>query len=262
MNRQQQAINDYLQALLNDVEDEALPELPVAEAEPETRTPTLGLDQLVAEIPEVVTETETELKTEVEVEVEVEAPAVEVVTEAEPALAEPEVTPDVVTASAGEVSGGIPDWAEGKFQCLLFKVSGLTLAVPLVKLNSVMPWPEKINETPNRTDWYLGLVSSHGQNVKVIDTALMVLPENRRQSLVGDAAERFSHILLVDDYNWGLACDAIGDVIWLSADDVKWRQNKQQRPWLAGTAIKQMCALMDTEVFADMLNRQVAGEGA
>jgi purine-binding chemotaxis protein CheW len=78
--------------------------------------------------------------------------------------------------------------------------------------------------------------------------------------LVEEAARRASHILLVDDFNWGLACDEIGDVIWLSADDVKWRQNKRQRPWLAGTAIQQMCALIDTEVFADMLNLQIARE--
>ena len=78
--------------------------------------------------------------------------------------------------------------------------------------------------------------------------------------IADDADQRFSHILLVDDYSWGLACDEIGDVIWLSSDDVKWRKNKQQRPWLAGTAIEQMCALMDTEVFADMLNQQISQE--
>lgn len=257
MNKQQQAINDYLQALLNDVEDEALPELPVAEAEPHTSS--LGLDKLIAEIPEVVIETEAETVTEtviveagpeVSVEVAVDEPDVVV-----------ETAPDVVNAVDAEVPGGVPDWAQQRFQCLLFKVAGLTLAVPLVKLNSVIPWTDKIVETPNQTDWYLGLVNSHGKNVKVIDTALMVLPENRRQSLAQDPSDRFSHILLVDNNTWGLACDAIGDVVWLSKDDVKWRQNKKQRPWLAGTAIQLMSALMDTEVFADMLNQQVAVGG-
>ena len=123
-----------------------------------------------------------------------------------------------------------------------------------MKLNSVMPWSEKIVETPNQTDWYLGLVNHHGSNVKVIDTALMVLPENRHADLSLSHKERFSHVLLVNDSTWGLACDSIGDVISLDSDQVKWRSNKTRRPWLAGTVRGHLCALMDTEVFASMIN--------
>ena len=150
----------------------------------------------------------------------------------------------------------MPEWAEQRFQCLLFKVSGLSLAVPLVKLNSVIAWDENITETPNQTDWYLGLIQHLQKQVKVIDTALLVLPENRRDALKQASADRLGHILLVDDYKWGLACDSIGDVVWLTKDEVKWRQNKQTRPWLAGTSLQHLCALMDTEVFANMLNNQ------
>ncbi len=251
MSTQQQAINDYLQALLHDDNELEVVDVHVTEDKPKT----VGLEKLVAEIPEIVekVETKVESKLETEVALQEEAEQEEVVETAVEtvALVEPAVKEQV------EVSG-IPDWADQSFQCLLFKVSGLTLAVPLVKLNSVIPWTDKIVETPNQTDWYLGLVNNHGKNVKVIDTALMVLPENRRENIPQDPSDRFSHILLVDDSNWGLACDEIGDVIWLTGDDVKWRQNKIKRPWLAGTAIEQMCALMDTEVFADMLNRKTS----
>ena len=130
------------------------------------------------------------------------------------------------------------------------------LAVPLVKLNSVMPWSKKLVITPNQTDWYLGLVNNHGANVKVIDTALMVLPENRHADLTVDPKDRFSHILMVNDSTWGLACDSIGDVIWLDTEQVKWRSNKTKRPWLAGTAREHLCAIMDTEAFADMIDQQ------
>jgi purine-binding chemotaxis protein CheW len=249
MNRQQQAINDYLQALLNEVEDE--PEEQQQTAVAEVQEPVVGLDRLVAEIPETI----EEAKVEVELETEVVEQA-QVVTQVP---LETSAAPEQPVQPAASESA-LPDWAEQRFQCLLFKVSGLTLAVPLVRLNSVVPWTEKIVETPNQTDWYLGLVNHHGKNVKVIDTALMVLPENRRHAIAEDPSDRFSHILLVNDNNWGLACDEIGDVIWLTREQVKWRKNKAQRAWLAGTAIEQMCALMDTEVFADMLNRQI-GEG-
>jgi len=253
----QRAVHDYLQSLLLEVPDgiseqaeitsASVPEQikekqiealeiqakvavrtavePAPVKEPESSPPVLGLDQLVAEVPDVLTETETEVITETvtvtETEVQLEAQA------------------PVLSDSA------IPAWAETRFQCLLFKVSGLSLAVPLIKLNSVIPWDENITETPNQTDWYLGLVQHLQNQVKVIDTALLVMPENRHKSLENDTSDRLSHILLVDDYQWGLACSSIGEV--------KWRKNKTSRAWLAGTSLEHLCAIMDTEVFAQML---------
>lgn len=233
--QQEAAIHDYLQGLLQEATEPVTQPAAAPELQ-EVQPKTVGLEALIAEIPEIVVQPKLEskpLKTVALAEPEVEKP-----------LAEPECL--------------VPDWAQSEFQCLLFKVSGLTLAVPLIKLNGVIPWSEKITETPNQTDWFLGLVPNQDINVKVIDTALLVMPENRRGSIIETPAERFSHIILVDDGRWGLACDSIGDVIWLSQDKVKWRKSKIQRPWLEGTALDYLCALLNTEAFADMLNEKMA----
>lgn len=190
---------------------------------------------------EVIVETEIAKAEQVEVEVKEN---VSTDTEMLEATSLPAVTETCST----------PDWAESRFQCLLFKVGGLSLAVPLIKLNGVIPWSDRVVETPNQTEWYLGVLVNHDKKVQVIDTAVMVLPEEHRKNMAAEPADRLSHILLVDDQRWGLACDSIGEVIWLKKDDVKWRSNKTKRPWLLGTAIDQMCAVMDTEAFAEMLN--------
>ncbi|MDH5570518.1 MAG: chemotaxis protein CheW [Gammaproteobacteria bacterium] len=253
--RQEQAINDYLQALLY----EEVPQDIVNVQLDEPQAKVIGLEKLVAEIPDLIEASVVEVEakaTPEPVPEEIEPP---VIAEPEPEMAQVEVAeaePEVLTVVEDEP---IPDWAIDAFQCLLFKVSGLTLAVPLVKLNSVIPWTDSIVETPNQTEWYLGLVNNLGKNVKVIDTALMVMPENRRHTIVADADDRFSHILLVDQNRWGLACDSIGDVIWMTNDKVKWRKTKKQRPWLAGTSLDHLCALIDTAVFADMLDEKVSG---
>jgi len=258
---QEQAIHEYLQSLLLEVPEETEPFADIvhkadssvvelkpnlAHEEPKISAPVVGLDRLIAEVPETVVEVTTKVATEVISEVSVELKeetevAVKVETEVE-------LPP--------ESESGLPEWAETRFQCLLFKVSGLSLAVPLVKLNSVIPWDENITETPNQTDWYLGLVQHLQNQIKVIDTALLVMPENRRNGLEHDTSERLSHILLVDDYKWGLACSSIGDVIWLNKDEVKWRKNKTSRAWLSGTSLEHLCAIMDTEVFAQMLTKK------
>jgi len=244
----QQAMADYLNALLLESHATPVVQKPVLEEKPVTLR---KLEQLMAEVdaaPVVqVPVAPSILMTQVVTETSVIPPRIRTVVPA-PAVQTSVVPTSTVPAPA------IPDWAAAPFQCLLFKVSGLTLAVPLVKLNSVMPWTDKITQTPSKTRWYLGLVQSHEANVKVIDTALMVLPENRRNSIDLAPSHRFSHILLVDNYNWGLACDAIGDVIWLDKHKVKWRTDKTRRPWLAGTVLEQLCAIIDTEVFAQMMN--------
>ena len=249
---QDKVLHDYLEALLLEIPDDDVssinPETPqvklvktdiqsLPHEDPKVETPAvIGLENLVAQvptIPEVETVTVTETVTETIVETEV--------------VSEPE-------AAIETVDSGVPDWAEERFQCLLFNVSGLSLAVPLVKLNSVISWNEdEITETPNQTSWYLGLIKHLEKQVKVIDTALLVMPENRRTNIGEPSVNRLGNILLVDDYKWGLACDSIGDVIWLSKEDVKWRKNKQTRAWLSGTSLEHLCAIMDTEVFAQML---------
>lgn len=265
--QQEQAIHDYLESLLMEVGDE-LEQAPLnpqsaspSPAEPrpiqefaQPSPPVIGLDKLVEQIPEewpeeqsqepapAVTETVAKVRTE---------PVSDTI---QPQKVEAEAT--VAESQPQPQPSAVPEWAEQRFQCLLFKVSGLSLAVPLVKLNSVIAWDENITATPNQTDWYLGLIQHLQKQVKVIDTALLVLPENRREALDLASADRLGHVLLVDDYKWGLACDSIGDVVWLTKDEVKWRQNKQTRPWLAGTSLQHLCAIMDTDVFANMLNNQ------
>ncbi len=224
-------------AVTDELGEEALPH-----EDPVPPPVVMGIEQLVSEIPDPIVRPEIKIEAEVKPDVETE-----IVTEIEEKKE---------NFGGAQVESEVPEWGQGDFQCLLFNVSGLSLAVPLVKLSSVIPWDENITQTPNQTEWYLGLVKHLEHQVKVIDTALLVMPENRRGKIETDSVQRLGHILLVDDYQWGLACDSIGDVIWLNKDDVKWRKNKTSRAWLSGTSLEHLCAIMDTEVFARLLTQK------
>lgn len=231
--------------MLADIETRAVPEPEKEFAEPAA--------EIIIPMPGVAQEVEVRVEiVEKVVEVIVEPEVVEIVEVEEQLEIEVTTKREVVHETVHE-HAGTPEWAESRFQCLLFQVGGLSLAVPLVKLNGVISWSEKVVETPNQTDWYLGVLMNLGNKVEVIDTAVMVLPPEHRKELSAEPSERLSHILLVDEQRWGLACDSIGEVVWLNKDDVKWRSNKTKRPWLLGTAIDHMCAVMDTEAFAEML---------
>jgi purine-binding chemotaxis protein CheW len=148
-----------------------------------------------------------------------------------------------------------PDWLGQELQAMLFKVAGLTLAVPLVDLNGVVEWnDEKMTAMPGHADFYLGLMSHLSHNVPVVDTARLVLPEKKRMLLAGeDPRQRITRVVLISDGRYGLACDEVNQVVTLKADAVRWRTERTQRRWLAGTVVEHMCALVDATAFAELL---------
>lgn len=147
-----------------------------------------------------------------------------------------------------------PPWAEGQFDCVLFKVAGaLTLAVPLIELNGIVKWNNQVTPLPGHQDWFLGLLPVRGRQVKVIDMARFVIPERHRAREALAPSRAFTHIMLVGNGEWGLACEEMGKVLKLTSDKVRWQRDRSQRPWLAGMLIDQMSALLDVERFIGLV---------
>lgn len=145
---------------------------------------------------------------------------------------------------------GRPEWAEEPFECLLFDVAGLTLAVPLVCLGSIYPLAgQDLTPLFGQPDWFLGILPSQSGNLKVLDTARWVMPDRYRE----DFRQGLQYVISVQGYEWGLAVHQVSRSIRLSPDEIKWRSQRAQRPWLAGTVIEHMCALLDVAALAELI---------
>lgn len=139
-----------------------------------------------------------------------------------------------------------PAQVEMPFQALLFRVAGLTLAVPLAELHGVLTWSAtSITPLPGHAPFFLGVRAHLGRNVKIIDAGYLISPKGRRMGVTDPR-----HIVLIGGGEWGLACESIGEVIALAAKDIRWRSVHTERPWLLGTVTKHLCALLDTRAFA------------
>ncbi len=163
---------------------------------------------------------------------------------------------------ADQVAGstpGPPAWGAAPFQSLLIKVAGLSLAIPLAKLNGVIEYTTEITPMPGHSPWFLGLHKARGVQTKVIDTALLIVPQKHRPP---DHAARLRKIVLLDEGRWGLACEEVSEVITLTPESVRWRGPSSRRPWLAGTALEHMCALLDTDAFVELLASDQVGPAA
>ncbi|ERI50969.1 hypothetical protein N878_24290, partial [Pseudomonas sp. EGD-AK9] len=145
---------------------------------------------------------------------------------------------------------GRPSWAEEPFECLLFDVAGLTLAVPLICLGSIYPLGgQELTPLFGQPDWFLGILPSQAGNLKVLDTARWVMPDRYRE----DFREGLQYVISVQGYEWGLAVHQVSRSIRLDPAEVKWRSQRTQRPWLAGTVIEHMCALLDVAALAELI---------
>ncbi|MBJ6137436.1 chemotaxis protein CheW [Marinobacter litoralis] len=163
-------------------------------------------------------------------------------------------TPEPEVKKTAPVSGEPPtrpDWSEKPFECLIFTVAGLQLAVPLVLLGAIHKIEEEIRSLPGSPDWYMGIRPGNDYNLRVVDSAQWIMagrvPENAR--------DNYRFIIRLDDSPWGLACDSVGQSFTLDPDQVRWRTARSQRPWLAGTVIDHMCALIDVRAMSELLVR-------
>lgn len=227
---QQRALSDFFDSLMTDVQAYALQNDVTVESPPPVVD--VAPPPLVMPLPPVAKVEET----------------IPIVTEVTAAIQAP-------TPAAEDQPLEKPAWAENAFQALLFKVAGLTLAVPLVDLNGVVEWrADAITQMPGHINFYLGLLQHLGNNVAIIDTAHLVMPADRLANLVGDDPyKRLTRVVLIDGGRYGLACDEVAQVVTLQPTAVRWRTSRTQRRWLAGTVVEHMCALIDAPAFARML---------
>lgn len=290
----QQAIEDYLEALLSDddFEEEQVEEsvqarrlsasmlqaqqAPKVASEEPTR-PTL-FDEPTPE-PQVIlpdlklpkAETETVVETLADVVQKIEAkPLVEeqieiaeqpvetpvaVETKPEPVVKLATKDPEIETPVAGQPptppgwKDGRPVWAQERFECLLFKVKGLTLAVPLVELGGIIKIEKEPTPLFGQPSWFIGMLRNNNMNVSMVDTAQWVLPP----ALVEKNTDPYQLIIRIHNSRWGLACNEVDRSISLEPEQVRWRTSLGKRPWLAGTVIEHMCALIDAAAFGRLL---------
>jgi purine-binding chemotaxis protein CheW len=175
----------------------------------------------------------------------------------EPAHAADEVS----IADAGETGlhdelawlpDGRPQWAQRPFECLLFVAGGLTLAVPLVELGSIYPLEkDDLTEIFGQIEWFLGLIRTPYGNVRVIDTAQVVMPERYAATM----ADGYRFVVTLNNSDWGLGVDSLAGTTVLDPEAVRWRSQRSKRPWLAGTVIEKMCALLDPAQLNRMFNQ-------
>ncbi|MFY0665893.1 MAG: chemotaxis protein CheW [Natronospirillum sp.] len=256
------ALNSYLAIMLEEAtswEDDLAEEPEVAEPEAVAEPEPIEVVPEVKQTPEP--EPEPAIEPEPVAEPEPEPIAKAPVPETPVVVPEPQPTFDetVHLAESQPVlawkENGRPGWAQNRFDCLLFKVDGLALAVPMLLLGTIYQMDSELTSLFDQPEWFLGLLRVHdGRNIRVVDTAQLVMPERYRP----EAVESLAYAIGIHECDWAMGCHEVIGSITLTPDDVKWRTERTRRPWLAGTVVDHMCALIDLDAFESQLLSQAA----
>ncbi|MGR9117109.1 MAG: chemotaxis protein CheW [Gammaproteobacteria bacterium] len=140
----------------------------------------------------------------------------------------------------------MPEWAQHEFQALFFKVEHLILATPLTELSRTIKIDRKPGSIPGQPSWFMGLLDEHDSRIGVLDTGQLLFGRIRGSQRDLDN-NPFKRILITQDKRWGLACDEILSIGRLQPEKVRWRTCREKRPWLIGTVIEELTAIVDLQ---------------
>jgi purine-binding chemotaxis protein CheW len=138
----------------------------------------------------------------------------------------------------------MPEWARDEFQVLIFRVGQLILATPLSELQRTLKFDNIVTKIPGQPSWFLGLIKDQGHQVGILDAGQLVLGKSRG-SVRNIDEQQFKSLLILNDNKWGLACDEVLSISQMLPEKVRWRTQRKKRPWLIGTVIDELTAIID-----------------
>jgi chemotaxis signal transduction protein len=138
------------------------------------------------------------------------------------------------------------DISQFPIQCLMFRVGLNLLSLPLVKMNGVLQWTDKLTRLPQSPDWVLGILKHRDTNLRVLDSS----------KLLGISATKGikpNHILILSDNVSAITCDNLEDVVTLEYNDIQW-QPETGNPLMYGIIRETLGYLLSPEAIIDSLN--------
>lgn len=156
------------------------------------------------------------------------------------------VTRTRTTATEREV----PEWGRQGFAALLFDVAGIKMAAPLHSLGGICLIEDNLQSVVAQADWFMGLLRWNDRNLRVIDTARFVMPERIKDN---SHRAQYQSVIVLGNSHWALAVDQADESTHLASQDVRWKHLLGTRPWLAGTLLNRLCALVDVDSLTELL---------
>lgn len=136
---------------------------------------------------------------------------------------------------------------ESHFSAIQFGAGRFRFVAPLNMLDSVVRIEQRPTPMFDQPAWHQGMVVSRGQQLVLVDLGQLL-----GLSDVAPVAEP-DHVLVLPGGRYGIVSNIPPTPLRLRGGDIRWSRYDTRRHWLAGILPTQMCVLVDTEAFLDLL---------
>lgn len=142
-----------------------------------------------------------------------------------------------------------PDPAPPNAYCR-FGAVGLALAIPKSRIAGEVSFPDGIS-APRGPEW-CRTVFLDGREIRVVDTATMVLPAGKIPpgSRLKTAARK---LIMMDQGDWALVSETDAESVNIESGEVHWRSDAGLRPWLGGTVASRKLAVLHLDEIRRMI---------
>ena len=136
-----------------------------------------------------------------------------------------------------------------QFQVLFFELNHITFAIPLTDLGGIYHLGDSLNFLMGKPSWFRGVMNHNERLYNIVDTSSWLQLGRNATDL------NYTHFILLGDTAWGLSCEKLLGTENLSKDQIRWRDKKGSRPWLAGMVKQKMCALIHAKELVKLLDQ-------
>ncbi|MDO6564024.1 chemotaxis protein CheW, partial [Amphritea sp. 1_MG-2023] len=148
---------------------------------------------------------------------------------------EPEPEPEPAPAPQPE-----PVVAAQPLQCLLVKMYGVKLALPIEYLQGAHDISAMKLGLHHDAEWILGSYDESGTLVDVVDTGMWIIPER-----YDPAKASYTELVKFKGEPWAMTIDSMLDSQAIDESLITWNNNSKARPWLLGTCMQYQCAVIN-----------------
>ena len=136
-----------------------------------------------------------------------------------------------------------------QFQVLFFELNHITFAIPLTDLGGIYHLTDSLNFLMGKPAWFRGVMSHNERLYNIVDTSSWLQLGRNATDL------NYTHFISLGDTAWGLSCEKLLGTENLNKDQIRWRDKKGSRPWLAGMVKQKMCALIHAKELVKLLDQ-------
>ena len=148
-----------------------------------------------------------------------------------------------------EEKSSIPAWGQEPFKCLLVNSAGMNLIIPAMSVSYIERINKKIIRLPLDIEAFRGVITLRERSIAVVDLFALI-SENAssgNQPSMQVESHHIEHVIVMENGDYSLACDDIGEMIMLETESVRWNKASFNNPMFSGIVPEYLCPIVNIE---------------